>query len=490
MRIFLCRIIPFYHFHELNLYVFRKGFQMGKIGDSLGELRLNISTIILILFFCTFSFLALPLSEAFRKDYLIGLQFLMIGFISISALFIENQKHSFSASMSLYFFCYLFFYCAALFQFSYNTFTWFLSPTIEEIIAANNLILLGIVSFIFGNKFFIKVKFFNTKNEKENIKIEIRKPIVYIFLIILTIYFLYLLETMPLAGFFTRSIFQSSGPDDQSLGLIFTSIRNGMALISSLMLIEIYKQRKNLKNLSLMTYALLLSLFIIPPTGVARFLSGAFYGSIILYLFPSFRCGRKFLLIMFLFILIVFPLLNNFRYAGNDPLNLLDIVTGLSNNFQAADFDAYTMLIYTVQYVSTLGYSLGNQLIGTIFFFIPRTIWPSKPVGSGSMIVENLFIPINPNVSCPFFAEYYLNFGVLGVVIFSILLGCLLNTIDQLYWNSIKEVGFLKFFYPFLSLIIIFCCRGDMMSTRSFLIGTFISSYISYKMIVKKAPIK
>lgn len=456
---------------------------MEQADDKLNNFKLNISTIILIVSFCAFSFLVLPLYEAFGKDILVGIQFLVIGLISITALFIENQKHSFSTSMSVYFFCYLFFYCAALFQFSYNTFRWFLTPSIEEVITANNLILLGIGSFIVGNHFYIK--FTHSKNMKE--KIKIRKWIIYIFLMILTVYFLYLLTTIPLSNFFMRATFQSAaGSDNQSIGLILASLRNGIALISNLMIIELYKKEKKIINLLIMIYSLLLSLFIIPPTGVARFLSGAFYGSIILYSFSSLRKGKKFLLMMFLFILIVFPLLNNFRYIGGNVLNIFDIIDGLSNNFQAADFDAYTMLIYTVQYVSSLGYSLGSQLLGTILFFVPRTIWPSKPVGSGSMIIDKLFIPVNGNVSCPFIGEYYINFGILGVILFSLVLGCLLNTVDRLYWKEKEGMNFLKFFYPFLSLITIFCCRGDMMSSSSFLVGTFISSYIAYKMIVKK----
>ena len=252
---------------------------MGQADDKLSNFKLNISTIILIVSFCAFSFFVLPLYDAFCKDLLVGIQFLVIGLISITALFVENQKHSFSTSMSVYFFCYLFFYCAALFQFSYNTFRWFLTPSIEEVINSNNLILLGIGSFIVGNHFYIK--FSNSKDIKE--KIKIRKWIIYVFLMILTVYFLYLLITMPLSNFFMRATFQSTGPDNQSIGLILASMRNGIALISSLMIIELYKKEKKIINLFLMIYSLLLALFIIPPTGVARFLSGAFYGSIILY---------------------------------------------------------------------------------------------------------------------------------------------------------------------------------------------------------------
>lgn len=455
---------------------------MGYIENKKNVIKFHVSTTFAIVGFCIFSFLLLPLYQAFLKDSLVGIQFLLIGFISISALFLENEKRSFSLSMSVYFFCYLFFYCAALFQFSYDTFRWFLYPTVEEVIVANNLILVGLVSFIFGHKFYLKTN--HSKNIKE--KNKIRRWVIYISLLFLTSYFVYLLTIMPISDFFSRATFQSNDFDNQSTGLVISSIRNGIALICSLILIKCYQEKHNLFNFLLMLYSLILALFIIPPTGVARFLSGAFYGALLLYSFPVLRQGKIFLLLMFSFILIIFPLLNNFRYLNGNALEIFDVLDGLSNNFQAADFDAYTMLIYTIKYTSNFGYSFGRQLLGTLLFFIPRAAWPSKPIGSGSMIVDTLFIPINGNVSCPFIAEYFINFGILGVVIISLLLGCLLNTIDKVYWEKKKYNGFLQLFYPFLSLITIFCCRGDMMSSTSFLIGTFISAYIEYRMIVKR----
>ena len=109
-------------------------------------IKFHISTTFAIVGFCIFSFLLLPLYQAFLKDPLVGIQFLLIGFISITALFLENEKRSFSLSMSVYFFCYLFFYCAALFEFVNDRFQWFMFPSVNEIIFGNNII--GILNSI------------------------------------------------------------------------------------------------------------------------------------------------------------------------------------------------------------------------------------------------------------------------------------------------------------------------------------------------------
>ena len=220
---------------------------------------------------------------------------------------------------------------------------------------------------------------------------------------------------------------------------------------------------------------------------MARFLAGSFYGAIVLSVFPFFSKGRKFLAMMFLFMLIVFPLLNNFRFLNGQILDLLDIVNGLSNNFQAADFDAYTMVLYIVQYVSTFGYSFGHQLAGTFFFFIPRAVWATKPIGTGNMIVDNLFIPVNGNVSAPLFAEFYINFSYIGVILLSAVLGCFFHTLDLKFWDYKNTGDYFRLVYPFLSLIIIFICRGDLMSTCSFCFGALVTSYVAYRLVYKKA---
>lgn len=193
---------------------------------------------------------------------------------------------------------------------------------------------------------------------------------------------------------------------------------------------------------------------------------------------------------MFFFILILFPFLNNFRFLNSSTVSLFDITSGLSRNFQAPDFDAYTMLLYTVQYVSDFGYTFGYQLAGTIGFFILRILWESKPIGTGNFIIDSLSVPVNGNVSAPLFAEFYINFGYLGVILLSAFCGCLFHTLDRMYWGRTEAGRYFKMIYPFLFLIIIFVCRGDLMSIGAFTFGTVFTSYMTYGPVLKKAKLR
>ena len=450
-----------------------------------GRYKVNFITVAEMVALLAFSLLVLPLRDAFIKDFELGFQFMLIGIITVVALCIENQRYSFSASMNLYFFSYLFFFCAPLFQLSNDTFRWFLYPSIDEMIFANTLILSGLASFFIGNLFSVDI------NIKERIKhnknnFEVRNKILYLFIVLLSIYILYLFTFLSISDFFSRATFQTNTSSSQAIGLIITSVRNGIALICLLVLIKKFKEKKSFFNAILLSYFIGVTLFLVPPTGVARFLSGAFYGTVLLYSFPRLRSGRLFLVLMFLFILIIFPMLNNFRYINSNPLQLFDILSGLSDNFQSADFDAYTMLLYITEYVTSFGITFGYQLLGPILFFIPRSIWADKPVGSGSMIVDELGIPINGNVSAPWIGEFYINYGYFGVLIFSFIVGVLLRSLDKKYWDKNNSGYYFKLIYPFFSLMIIFICRGDFMSSYSFLFGTIISTYFTYHCLSKK----
>lgn len=430
------------------------------------------------------SIFAMPLIDVFEKDIFVGIQFTVIAMITIMALVKENEMHSFSLSLCFFFFCYLFYYCAGVYQFANSTFRWYLSPTENDVIEGNFVIIIGIFSFIMGHYYQLRINRKDTLSQE--VKFHINRLGLLLLLFILFSYICYLFSFLSFVDFFKRATFSASDAENQAIGLLIASFRNGIALICCMTFITLYKTKRTALYFTGMIASLVFALFAIPPTGVARFLSGSFYGAIFLYSFPSMRRGRKFLMLMFFFILIVFPLLNNFRYMNGNLLSVFDILNGLSSNFQAADFDAYTMLLYTIQYVSDFGYSYGNQLIGTFTFFIPRSIWPTKPIGTGNMIVENMLIPINGNVSEPLFAEFYINFGYLGLVLFSIMTGCIFKTLDSLYWNHSSVGQYLKMIYPFLSLITIFICRGDMMSTVSFTFGTIVTSFLAYKLIYRR----
>lgn len=95
------------------------------------------------------------------------------------------------------------------------------------------------------------------------------------------------------------------------------------------------------------------------------------------------------------------------------------------------DFDAFMQIASTVQYYQ-LPYTdirWANNFIGTALFFIPRSIWPSKPIHSGDIVSSELGFWYN-NVSSPLHAEALLGFGLIGPALVFLCLGILVVKLE------------------------------------------------------------
>ncbi len=98
---------------------------------------------------------------------------------------------------------------------------------------------------------------------------------------------------------------------------------------------------------------------------------------------------------------------------------LLDV---LKESLFRCDFDTFQQTAAAVDYVERHGPRWGMNIVGAALFFVPRPLWPSKPVDSGNLVAGDLGYAYT-NVSCPLPAELYLAFGFVGVVAGGLLLG-------------------------------------------------------------------
>lgn len=252
---------------------------------------------------------------------------------------------------------------------------------------------------------------------------------------------------------------RSSGPahgDVMSL-LIFEKIIRPFsftALLASLLC----KTNKNVRK-----YLFILALIANCPTALARNAAAMIWIPIFLALYGKNLKNNIFMWVMIFALFFLFPFFNNFRhYDGH-----VDITWSL-DFFNDINFDASEIFIATMK-VDFITY--GRQLLGALLFFFPRRFWPNKPGGSGSELVEYMDGYFS-NVSMPFFAEGYVNFGYFGVIIFTIFLAWLSVKLDNLYWFKWSKSQSLKRGYYYILIgAIIFIMRGDLMSSFAYTIG-------------------
>ena len=144
------------------------------------------------------------------------------------------------------------------------------------------------------------------------------------------------------------------------------------------------------------------------------------------------------------------------------------------------------MFISIQEYVNQFGFSYGYQLLGALLFFVPRSIWPSKPYGTGRMAFEALHQHWFTNVSAPLVAEGYSNFGIIGLIFFGLIVGSASNSIDKKFWNDKRNFSFTKVLYPFIMLKFFFMLRGDLLSSWSYMFAQLVVGYAVLKFTTKR----
>jgi hypothetical protein len=186
-----------------------------------------------------------------------------------------------------------------------------------------------------------------------------------------------------------------------------------------------------------------------------------------------FKRRHAFSIVLLPLFMLVAPLLSVTRYAGADMWERMkrpDLI------FQKAviltDYDAWSSLCRVMQYTETHGITNGRQLMGVALFFVPRSVWPSKPIGSGAFLFNELNLGFN-NVACTYLAEGYINFGILGSLFFAVLMALLVARYDGWYWRRGGRLRFTlpRLFYFVAIGMLFFVLRGDLLSSFAYSVG-------------------
>jgi hypothetical protein len=215
----------------------------------------------------------------------------------------------------------------------------------------------------------------------------------------------------------------------------------------------------------------ILAVILVAPTAVARFKVASLYIALLLSFTTFWEKPFRMQLSIFAGLLIGLPFLDKFRRFNPEEFSYSLDLAYLNHGH----FDAYQNFSRAVE-IDFISY--GYQLAGALLFFVPRSLWEGKPVGSGHQLSEDAGYSFS-NISMPFIAEGYVNFGVLGAVVFMFVLGILLGSIDRIAWRLKRAGGSHPFIvlYYFMFGMVFFMMRGDLMSSLAYTVGLVVSVY-------------
>lgn len=435
--------------------------------------------------------LAAGLTVTLNSDSLLTLlSFLAIGVISFVGLYKTTAERPFSLGSSHWVFVIFFFFLAALIQ--YMTHQHPVQNEVgafdAEVLYANALILLWCVFYMASYHYMFR----RTQAKPQAPALENRQESPNYFLLIGLIGFATLVSiaVYGFTGLMSRydASQASSSMDSPVQGVIGHFCR--YVTILSFCLIIMHKRPKGLMYWIALVIAAAASFLTDDPISVPRFLAGTLGLAVITTFLRRKRMSGIWLPIVLIGgLIMVMPVLNLARRTSLSQINWsayspADVTTTLSDG----DFDAYQMLCDTIHMPGDQ-ITWGYQLYGNLLFFIPRSIWTSKPVSSGNL-VGNYYELGYVNFSEPLPAEGYINFGVPGVILFAVLCGLLFGWTDAAYWKQMDTrpdtIGptSLQLVYVFMVGLVIYTMRGALLAAipdiAAFIAGAWLVVRIAY----------
>lgn len=261
---------------------------------------------------------------------------------------------------------------------------------------------------------------------------------------------------------------QSIWPDKTVNSLIVGGTSMGL-LVSTVAQMYLRRQRKAMGKPRpwLLPFVSFVALFMcVNPVSSARYI----FGTVLLAMLGAFGAYAtpkrfRFVSISAIFGLVyLFPIADLFRRS-------LDTTAKAENPLQSmlsGDFDSFSQITNTVDYVNEHGIAWGNQLIGVLFFWVPRNIWPDKAVDTGALVGQFKGYSFK-NLSAPLWAEFYINGGWVLLILGMFALGVLVGKLDERSEAVLARTSYpslMACIVPFYLLIVL---RGSLLQSVAFM---------------------
>ena len=463
---------------------------------------MKLKTIVTFLYLCIslIAFLSFDTTPIVWSSFFVN--FLLITSIAYYHLNIEKAFSPFLTSFII--FNYLFFFLAPVFQISAMNDLNFRFPNdfafnTSSVVFANLLILIFNIVFIFSYLYFKEKKLGKNKEQATEVNFKYNTPLAILVLLavcvaIAVFNYDYLLKDISESVYIIK---------DESTSLLllkkkflfFTPLGGIVLTLKHLQMTNKINSNTFFVVLSLVIFIVLLFFFKNIFTEKRNTL-GPIYIALIYLFFPKLlNSNAKFFLFMFLSMVIIFPLSSTLTHI-DASLEQIFVKPSLiyesflrfgtiSGAFESLHYDAFSNIMATVEYVKLYGLSWGYQLLGVCLFFVPRSLWTTKPLSTGELIGNHLFdtTPRNfTNLSNSVVSEGFINFGFIGIVVLAIVLAYFI--VKFIIWHRSEDC--LKQFIAFYFAVhLMFLLRGDLTNGFSYFIGPLLSVVFLPKLLIR-----
>jgi hypothetical protein len=191
---------------------------------------------------------------------------------------------------------------------------------------------------------------------------------------------------------------------------------------------------------------------------------------------------------------LVFPAITVFTH--NREQSLADVTFSqfsdqIADHYFSINYDCWANIYTAVEIVKVHGMQWGHQLLGSLLFFVPSSIWSAKPLATGIFLADYLIANYSmwfTNLSAPLAAEGYLDFGPAGVVLYACILALFVVLLNRLALRRDRWVAFPMAIYASVFLMIVL--RGSLMIALGFASAAFLAFCFAAALLSAKIGVR
>jgi hypothetical protein len=178
--------------------------------------------------------------------------------------------------------------------------------------------------------------------------------------------------------------------------------------------------------------AALLLLIAANPFNISRFLLVAVWAPFVLCVVNGRVRSIYFYLLATLALLVIFPILSLTTRSGIDGLESTQTIDFASTFLNIPFVDIVDTAVHTIRYMDTRDPMLGSKILAIALFFVPRSMWPDKPIVGGLDVGRELhFLHTAGTDNLSFFiaSDLYMDFLLIGPALGGVLCALLFKAL-------------------------------------------------------------
>lgn len=222
---------------------------------------------------------------------------------------------------------------------------------------------------------------------------------------------------------------------------------------------------------------------------------GPVYIGLLFVLFQNwFAVGSRRLLLLVGSMVVVFPAIAVFTHNRQQSLSnvsLNQFSEQIADHYFSINYDSWANIYTAVEVVKVHGMQWGHQLLGSLLFFVPSSIWGTKPLATGIFLANYLIANYSmwfTNLSAPLAAEGYLDFGPGGVVAYAGAAAWFVVFLNRLAQRRDARVAFPMAVYASVFLMIVL--RGSLMIALGFAAAAFLAFCLAAALLSAKIGVR